>query len=100
MNRLFTGVLLSVVFVVGACLSVAHSQIRETGSPAMVQQCKKNFDAMDTNGDGAVSKDEFFSVEHKGRNPEEAFKARDTNGDNVLSKDEFCSGKGAGRGRK
>ena len=100
MNRLFVGVLLSVVFVVGACLPEARSQMRETGSPAMVQQCKKNFDAMDANGDGSVTRDEFFSVEHKGRNAEESFKSRDANGDDVLTKDEFCSGRGGGRGKK
>ena len=100
MKGAFVGMVLSLAFVAGAWLPDANSQIRETGKPAMVQQCQKNFDAMDTNGDGVVTSDEFFAWEHQGANPEGVFKSRDTNGDNVLSKEEFCAGKGRGRWSK
>ena len=60
--------------------------------------CQERFDAMDTNKDGKLSKDEFLAAPHQRGNPEEIFKAMDVNGRGYLTKDEFCSGKGMGRG--
>jgi hypothetical protein len=100
MNRLHVFVLISVAFVVGAFGSEGYGQIRETGKPAMVQQCQENFDAMDANKDGVITKEEFLAFEHKGRNAEGMFTARDADSDGALTKDELCAGKGMGKGRK
>ena len=47
---------------------------------------------------GKVSKDEFLAAPHQRSNPEEMFQAMDVNGQGYLTKDEFCSGKGMGQG--
>lgn len=96
MNRILFLILFSVMCVLGIFLSEGHSQIRETGKPAM--QCETNFDAMDTNHDGLVTKEQFLALPHHGRrNPEEAFKAMDRDNDGTLTREEFCAGKGGGR---
>jgi hypothetical protein len=61
-------------------------------------RCQQRFDAMDTNHDGVVTKEEFMAAPHHKGNAEQMFKAMDLNGDGPLTKDEFCSGKGMGRG--
>ena len=77
MNRALIAIFLSAVLVGEVLLTEAYSQIRETGKLAMVQQCHQNFDAMDRNVDGVVTKEEFLSYEHKRRNPEAVFKSKD-----------------------
>lgn len=59
--------------------------------------CQDRFDAMDTNHDGKLTKEEFMAAPHHRGNPEEMFKAMDVNGHGYLTKDEFCSGRGHGR---
>jgi len=61
--------------------------------------CQERFDAMDTNKDGKVSKDEFLAAPHYKDNAEQMFKAMDVNGRGYVTKDEFCSGKGMGMGK-
>jgi hypothetical protein len=100
MNRLHVFILLVMALVVGAFWSEGYGQIRETGKPAMVQQCQENFDAMDADEDGVVTREEFLAFEHKGRNAEAMFTARDADSDGALTKDEFCAGKGMGKGRR
>jgi hypothetical protein len=94
------GIILAVMLVAGTFAPAAFSQIRETGKPAMVQQCQKNFDAMDTDKNGVVTREEFLSIEHRGWNAAQVFDARDTNGDKKLTKDEFCAGKEHGGWQK
>ena len=53
---------------------------------------------MDTNHDEVVTKEEFMAAPYYKGNAEQMFKAMDLNGDGPLTKDEFCSGKGMGRG--
>jgi Ca2+-binding EF-hand superfamily protein len=47
-----------------------------------------------------VTREEFMAAPHRRDNPEEIFKAMDTDGDGKLTEDEFCSGKGKGYGGK
>ncbi len=98
MKRSLLPVLLAAAFIFGIFCSEGRSQIRETGKPAM--QCEKNFDTMDADHDGLVTKDEFAAFEHKRKNADEIFKARDADHDGKLTKEEFCTGKGAGQGSR
>jgi hypothetical protein len=66
------------------------------GGPMM--ECQQRFDAMDTNKDGQVGKEEFLAAPHHRDNPEQMFKELDVKGRGYLTRDEFCSGKGMGRG--
>jgi hypothetical protein len=61
--------------------------------------CQERFDAMDTNKDGKVSKDEFLAAPHYKGNAEQMFKAMDVNERGYVTRDEFCSGKGMGMGK-
>ena len=83
---------------VGSVWAADQSQMGQPGQPAPGMMCQDRFDAMDTNHDGAVTKEEFMAVSHPGGRGEDVFKSRDTNGDAALTKDEFCAGKGNGRG--
>lgn len=76
-----------------------QSQTGQPSGPVPKMMCRDRFDAMDTNHDGVVTKEEFMAVKHPAGRGEEVFKLRDTNGNGVLTKDEFCAGKGMGRGR-
>jgi hypothetical protein len=60
--------------------------------------CQERFDALDTNKDGQLTKDEFLAAPHHRGNAEQMFQTMDVNGRGYLTKDEFCSGKGMGRG--
>ena len=82
----------------GGVWAADQSQAGQPGKPVPRMMCQDRFDAMDTNHDGVVTKEEFIAVRHPGGRSEEVFKSRDTNGDGTLSKDEFCAGKGKGRG--
>jgi hypothetical protein len=91
-------VALSLVGMIGSVWAADQSQVGQPGQPAPRMMCQDRFDAMDTNHDGAVTKEEFMAVSHPGGREKNVFKSRDTNGDGVLTKDEFCAGKGMGRG--
>jgi Ca2+-binding EF-hand superfamily protein len=95
------GMLLSVIFIAGM---IAFTPFQTAGAqqqpqPAPRTMCQDRFKAMDTDGDGFVSKEEFFKAPHKmqGANVEQVFSARDTDGDGKLTADEFCSVRGQGR---
>ena len=89
---------LALIFVGSAGFVWAAGQ-GQAGQAAPAMKCQERFDAMDTNHDGKVTREEFMAVKHPGGRAEEVFKARDLNGDGVLTKEEFCSGKGMGKGR-
>jgi hypothetical protein len=91
---------LVVAVTVGIGWAVDQNQSGQPGSGVPRMICQERFDAMDTNHDGAVTRDEFTAVRHPGGRGQEVFKSRDTNGDGVLTKDEFCAGKGMGKGRR
>ncbi len=88
---------LILLVLVGSGLAAAQNQLSQTAQPRPRMMCQDRFDAMDTNHDGVVNRDEFMAAKHPGGHGDEVFKSRDTNGDGVLSKEEFCSGKGMGR---
>jgi hypothetical protein len=89
--------LVAVFFIAVMALAQCSGQGNDgQGAPSL--GCQERFDAMDTNKDGKLSKDEFLAAPHQRGNPEEMFKAMDVNGRGYLTKDEFCSGKGMGRG--
>lgn len=84
--------------MVGSVSAADQSQAGQPGQPVPRMMCHDRFDAMDTNRDGVVTKDEFMAAGHPGGRGEDVFKSRDTNGDGALTKDEFCAGKGMGKG--
>jgi len=91
---------LIVVVMIGSGWAAEQSQSGQPGQRAPRMMCQDRFDAMDTNHDGVVTRDEFMAVRHPRGHGEKVFQARDTNGDGVLTKDEFCAGKGMGKGRR
>jgi hypothetical protein len=66
------------------------------GAPRM--SCQERFDVLNNNHDGKLTKEEFMAAPHHRGNPEEMFKAMDVNGHGYITKDEFCSGSGRGTG--
>ena len=89
--------LVAVFFIAVMALAQCSGQGNDgQGAPSL--GCQERFDAMDTNKDGKVSKDEFLAAPHYKDNAEQMFKAMDVNGRGYVTKDEFCSGKGMGRG--
>jgi EF-hand domain pair len=87
---------LLVAGLVGSVWAADQSSTGAPGQPVPRMMCRDRFDAMDTNLDGLVTKEEFMSVGHPGGRGQAVFQSRDTNGDGVLTKDEFCAGKGKG----
>jgi len=61
---------------------VRAGEVRAPAAPGRLPAVRDRLRAMDKNGDGKVSRDEFTG-------PEERFKARDKNGDGVLEGDEL-----------
>jgi len=94
---ILAGVILTGMSCVG--WAADQSQGAQPGQPVPRMMCHDRFDAMDANHDGVLTKEEFMAVGHPGGRPEEVFKSRDTDGDGAVSKDDFCAGKGRGRGR-
>jgi EF-hand domain pair len=91
--------LVTVLFIAGIAFAQGGGQGKGGQGAAPMMGCQQRFDAMDTNKDGQVSKDEFLATPHQRDNPEEMFKAMDVNKRGYLTKDEFCSGKGMGMGQ-
>lgn len=90
--------LVTVFFVAGIAFAQGGGQGKGAqGAPMM--GCQQRFDAMDTNKDGQVSKDEFMAAPHQRDNPEQMFTAMDVHKRGYLTKDEFCSDKGMGMGK-
>jgi len=85
--------LVTVFFVSGLALAQGMGG---QGAPRM--GCQERFDALDTNKDGQVTKDEFLAAPHHRGNAEQMFNTMDVNGRGYVTKDEFCSGKGMGKG--
>ena len=91
--------LVTVFSIAGIAFAQGGGQGKGGQGAAPMMGCQQRFDAMDTNKDGQVSKDEFLAAPHQRENPEQMFKAMDVNGRGYLTKDDFCSGKGMGMGK-
>ena len=91
--------LVMVFFITGMAFAQGGGQGKGGQGAAPMMGCQQRFDAMDTNKDGKVSKDEFMAAPHQRDNPEQMFKTMDVHKRGYLTKDEFCSGKGMGMGR-
>jgi len=94
-SRLVAWVALAAVFAVAGAV-LAQGQGGQGATPRM--GCQQRFDAMDTNHDGKVTKDEFMAAPHHRENAEQMFKAMDVNGRGYITKDDSCSGRGTGMG--
>ena len=57
-------------------------------------QCYERFKSMDSNHDGAVTLQEFTTIQHHRGYPEKIFKSKDINKDGSLTQEELCAGKG------
>lgn len=68
-------------------------------SHAQKMQCKDRFAALDANGDGKVTKEEFQAFKHPGMQPDQVFATVDKNNDGVLTEEEFCAFRGHGKGK-
>jgi hypothetical protein len=90
--------LATVFSIAGIAFAQGGGQGKGGQGAAPMMGCQQRFDAMDTNKDGQVSKDEFLAAPHQRENPEQMFKAMDVKGRGYLTKDEFCSGTGMGQG--
>lgn len=95
MNKLRTSLLVLMSVVMFLSSGVVFAQRNER--PYL--QCQDNFKAMDTDGDGRVSMQEFRAVKHRRGNADKIFKSRDANKDGFLTMEEFCSDKGRGTGQ-
>ena len=83
--------LVTVFFIAGMAFAQGGGQ-GKGGQGAPMTGCQQQFDEMDTNHDGKISKEEFMV------HTEGMFKSMDTNGDGVLTKDELTCCKGMGGG--
>jgi hypothetical protein len=88
--------LVTVFFMAGTAFAQGGGQGKGGQGAAPMMGCQQRFDAMDTNKDGQVSKDEFLAAPHQRDNPEQMFTAMDVHKRGYLTKDEFCSDKGMG----
>ncbi len=64
---------LVVVAKVGIGWAVDQNQSGQPGSGVPRMMCQDRFDAMDTNHDGVVTRDEFMAVRHPGGRGQEVF---------------------------
>lgn len=78
--------------------ALAQGKSAQGGQGAPMTGCQGRFDSLDADHDGKITLEEFNAVPHHRGNAEQAFKAMDRDGNGTLSKDEFCSGKGMGKG--
>jgi Ca2+-binding EF-hand superfamily protein len=92
---------LLVLFGVSACSRRAEpvnssrdaSRLRPASGPLapVSRNCMKSFQAFDSNGNGRVSRSEYFAFPHDEGNAAETFSGRDYSRDGVLTSDEFCA---------
>jgi hypothetical protein len=94
------GLVTLLLIIAGIAFAQGGGQVKGAQGAAPMMGCQQRFEALDTNKDGQVSKDEFLAAPHqKMADPEQMFKAMDVKGRGSLTKDEFCSGKGMGMGK-
>lgn len=76
-------------------LALAQDAAKPAKQTKAAKKCEDRFKAMDTNGDGFVTLDEFIGKCKKcdKAKKEAKFKAKDANGDGKLTLDEFCAKK-------
>jgi hypothetical protein len=91
--------LVTVFFIAGIAFAQGGGQGMGGQGAAPKMSCQDRFDAMNTSHDGKLTKEEFMAAPHQRGNPEQMFKAMDVNGRGYLTKDDFCSGKGMGMGK-
>lgn len=97
--RLVVTVGLATVFF-ATCTAFAQGSGQGKGSQSSPRLgCQERFNAMDTDKDGKVTKEEFLATSHQGCDPEQMFKSMDVNGHGYITKDEFCASKGKGKGK-
>jgi hypothetical protein len=84
--------LVTVFFIAGMAFAQGQGGQGKGGQGAPMTGCQQQFDLIDTNHDGKISKEEFMV------HAEGMFKSMDTNGDGVLTKDELTCCKGMGGG--
>ncbi len=89
--------LVTVFFIVGMAFAQGAGQMGAQGTPRM--GCQQRFDALDTNHDGKLTKEEFMLAPHRKGNAEQMFQMMDVNNQGYITKDQFCSGKGMGMGK-
>jgi len=90
--------LVTVFFIAGIAFAQGGGRGMGGQGAAPMMGCQQRFDAMDTDKNAQVSKEEFLAAPHHRDNPEQMFKAMDVNGRGYLTRDEFCSDKGMGMG--
>jgi hypothetical protein len=89
-----------VFFLSCACQASDGAPPTDPAKQKPMLKCEERFDALDTNHDGVVTKEEFMAQGHPGGRGEEVFTSRDGDGDGKLTREEFCSGKGRHKGRR
>ncbi len=90
--------LVMMFFVAGMALAQGGGQ-GKGAQGTLKLGCQERFDALDTNKDGQVTKEEFMATPHYRSDPDQTFESMDANGDGSLTKDEFCADKGRGQGK-
>jgi Ca2+-binding EF-hand superfamily protein len=93
MNTPTTAIVIAIVATLLGWIPAAL-QAGENADPDGAAARAKQFDALDKNDDGSLSKDEFMAARKSVEEPERAskvFELRDTDGDGSLSKEEFVN---------
>jgi Ca2+-binding EF-hand superfamily protein len=69
------------------------SRLRPAAGPLapVSRNCMRSFRTFDSNGNGRVSKEEFFAFPNDQENAPEIFASRDSSRDGVLTANEFCA---------
>jgi hypothetical protein len=91
--------LVTAFFTLGMAFAQGGGQGKGGQGGAPMMGCQQRFESLDTDKNGQVSKAEFLAAPHHRGNAEQMFNAMDVNGQGYLTKDQFCSGKGRGMGK-